>query len=113
MGSLRSPGKVLMEVAEKTMLERVVRRTQRCDRVDDVVVTTSTLPMGDAIVNACKKMDVPVSRGSDSDVLDRFTQAACFYSVNPEFTLVDILELFARQPTLPMINQNIVQKAVR
>jgi spore coat polysaccharide biosynthesis protein SpsF len=35
------------------------------------------------------------------------------YPVNPEFTLADILELFARQPALPMINQTIVQKAVR
>lgn len=76
MGSSRLPGKVLMDVAGKTMLERVVRRTQRCDHVDDVVVTTSTLPIDDAIVSACRKMHVPVSRGSDSDVLDRFTQAA-------------------------------------
>jgi spore coat polysaccharide biosynthesis protein SpsF len=76
MGSSRLPGKVLMEIAGKTMLDRVISRTQLCQYIDEVVVATSTLPIDDAIVRACEKMDVHVSRGSDPDVLDRFTQAA-------------------------------------
>jgi len=35
------------------------------------------------------------------------------YPDNPEFTLTDILSLFARRPELPLINQNIQQKEVR
>jgi len=65
-----------MDVAGKTMLERVIGRTKRCQLVDSAVVATSTLPLDDAIVRACEKTDIPVFRGSDSDVLDRFTQAA-------------------------------------
>jgi spore coat polysaccharide biosynthesis protein SpsF len=76
MGSSRLPGKVLMDVAGKTMLERVICRAKCCQHVDDVVVATSMLPIDDAIVRACEDIDAFVFRGSDSDVLDRFTQAA-------------------------------------
>ncbi len=65
-----------MDIAGQTMLERVVRRTRRCVGVNNIVVATSTLPIDDAIVAECGKMRVTVFRGSDSDVLDRFTKAA-------------------------------------
>jgi spore coat polysaccharide biosynthesis protein SpsF len=82
MASTRLPGKVLMDIAGKTMLERVVCRIQRCQQVDDVVVATSTLPRDDAIVVACENMGVSAFRGSDCDVLDRFTLAARFQGAN-------------------------------
>lgn len=82
MGSSRLPGKVLMDIAGQTMLERVVRRTRRCAGLDDIVVATSTLPIDDAIAAECGKMDVPVFRGSDSDVLDRFTKAATAHAAD-------------------------------
>jgi spore coat polysaccharide biosynthesis protein SpsF len=76
MGSSRLPGKVLMDLEGKTALEHVVRRTQRCREIDQVVVATAKLPTDDVIVRACAQMQVPVFRGSDSDVLDRFASAA-------------------------------------
>jgi spore coat polysaccharide biosynthesis protein SpsF len=76
MGSSRLPGKVLKNIAGKTMLERVVSRTRLCNRLDEVVVATSTMPVDDAIVSACEQMQVPVCRGSDLDVLDRFMMTA-------------------------------------
>jgi spore coat polysaccharide biosynthesis protein SpsF len=76
MGSTRLPGKVLMDIAGQTMLTRVVSRTRLCSRIDDVVVATSTLQRDDAIVSAGARMGVSVFRGSDSDVLERFTRAA-------------------------------------
>ena len=76
MSSTRLPGKVLMDLAGQTVLERVVRRTQRCKEVDNVVVITSITPIDDPIVGACQRMSVPVFRGSELDVLDRFVEAA-------------------------------------
>ncbi|HNB51569.1 MAG TPA: glycosyltransferase family protein [Anaerolineales bacterium] len=35
------------------------------------------------------------------------------YPTNPDFTLSDILDLFARKPELPLINQKVLQKQVR
>ena len=76
MGSSRLPGKVLMDLAGQTVLERVVRRIQRCEYVDEVVVATSFLPVDDNIVATCRQIDVSVFRGSETDVLDRFWMAA-------------------------------------
>jgi spore coat polysaccharide biosynthesis protein SpsF len=82
MGSSRLPGKVLMDLAGETVLERVVHRVQRCKYVDEVIVATSVLAADDEIVATCKQMDVPVFRGSESDVLDRFLMAARAHSVD-------------------------------
>ncbi len=76
MGSSRLPGKVLMDLAGETVLERVVHRVQRCRNVDEVVVATSVSVDDDKIVATCKQVDVPVFRGSESDVLDRFLMTA-------------------------------------
>ena len=75
MGSSRLPGKVLRDIAGQSMLERVVRRTQRCQEIDAVVIATSTLHIDESIVVAGREMGVGVFRGSESDVLDRFMQA--------------------------------------
>jgi len=95
MGSSRLPGKVLMDVAGQSMLERVVRRSQRCTGLDAVVVATSDLPGDDVIVEACRKMGVAVYRGSDEDVLDRFRGAAAAVAadlcvrINSDCPLID------------------------
>lgn len=79
MGSSRLPGKVLMGLAGQTVLERVVRRVQRFKYVDDVIVATSVSPADDEIVATCGQIKLPVFRGSEFDVLDRFMKAARTY----------------------------------
>lgn len=76
MGSTRLPGKVLRDIGGMTMLARVVRRVQRAQRLTQVVVATSTEASDAAIVEACNRLGVPVAQGSESDVLDRYYQAA-------------------------------------
>jgi spore coat polysaccharide biosynthesis protein SpsF len=72
MGSTRLPGKVLLDLAGRTMLARVVRRAQRAKLIGEVTVACSTEPSDDAIVEECAKLGIRVFRGSDSDVLDRY-----------------------------------------
>jgi spore coat polysaccharide biosynthesis protein SpsF len=72
MGSTRLPGKVLLDLAGRTMLARVVRRAQRTRLIDEVTVACSTEPSDDAIVTECATLGIRVHRGSDSDVLDRY-----------------------------------------
>ena len=76
MGSHRLPGKVLMDISGDTMLGRVVERAKRCKLLDEVVVATSTRSIDDAIEHACDQLAVSVFRRSDTDVLDRFRNAA-------------------------------------
>ncbi len=76
MGSRRLPGKVLLDIAGQSMLERVVRRVQRAALIDQTVVATSTSTQDDAVVAECDDIGVAVVRGSELDVLDRFRDAA-------------------------------------
>jgi len=79
MGSTRLPGKVLRDIGGQTMLARVVRRVQRATLLDEVVVATTTESVDDAIVIECEDLGVPVFRGDEEDVLDRFYWAARAY----------------------------------
>ena len=76
MGSTRLPGKVLKDIGGNTMLARVVRRAQRASSLDGILVATTTKTADDAIVSECNRLHVPVYRGSEDDVLDRYYQAA-------------------------------------
>jgi len=76
MGSTRLPGKVLQDVAGRSMLARVVRRVERARHVNQVVVATSTSPADEAIVAECVRLGVASFRGDEQDVLDRYYRAA-------------------------------------
>jgi spore coat polysaccharide biosynthesis protein SpsF len=76
MSSSRLPGKVLMELAGKPVLEHVVRRVQASKTIGKVVVATSTDPSDDVIAAWCDRERLTCYRGSLTDVLDRYYQAA-------------------------------------
>lgn len=76
MGSSRLPGKVLMDLGGRTMLERVVERARRAATLDEVVVATTTDPADDAVAALAARRGWGVFRGSQDDVLDRYVQAA-------------------------------------
>lgn len=75
MGSTRLPGKVLLPLNGRPVIEYVVRRSAAAARVGRVVVATSELPEDDAIENWCRENGVPLVRGSSDDVLSRFLDA--------------------------------------
>jgi spore coat polysaccharide biosynthesis protein SpsF len=72
MGSTRLPGKVLRQLAGRTVLERVVRAARDSNVLDELVVATTEEPVDDAIVAECAAIGVPVHRGPIDDVLTRF-----------------------------------------
>ncbi len=76
MGSSRLPGKVLLDIAGKPMLQHVIERTRRATRLDAVAVATSGEPSDDPIADFCAGMGVACTRGSLHDVLDRYYLAA-------------------------------------
>lgn len=76
MGSTRLPGKVLLPLGKKTILEHVVERMKTVSNADKVVVATTTSPLDDEIVQLCQKKKYLVSRGSENDVLGRYLSAA-------------------------------------
>ena len=76
MNSTRLPGKPLLELAGKTVLERAIARHQLAQQSEHIVVATTTNPKDDALVECCRKMGIDVFRGSESDVLGRVYNAA-------------------------------------
>jgi spore coat polysaccharide biosynthesis protein SpsF len=76
MGSSRLPGKSLMPVMGKPMLERLIERGRKARSLDEIVIATSDLPDDDAIERFAAESGVPCFRGSSDDVLARITGAA-------------------------------------
>ena len=71
-GSTRLPGKVLRRLGDRPVLEWVVRAAQSASGIDQVIVATSTAAADDAVDDLARSLRVPVFRGSEDDVLDRF-----------------------------------------
>jgi spore coat polysaccharide biosynthesis protein SpsF len=72
MGSTRLPGKVLRQLAGRTVLDRVVRAARASGVLDDLVVATTTDPIDDAIEVECAAIGIACYRGPVDDVLSRF-----------------------------------------
>ena len=76
MGSTRLPGKTLNEIVGKPLLELLIERLKRAQKVDEIVVATTTAPEDEAIARLADRIGVKWFRGSSEDVLDRVLQAA-------------------------------------
>jgi len=76
MGSTRLPGKALADIGGATALARVVERLRRSELLQTIVVATTSVREDDAIIEECKRLGAPCFRGSETDVLDRYYQAA-------------------------------------
>ena len=75
MGSTRLPGKVLLPIMERPMLEYMIERLQRVEAIDEIVVATTHDPACDKIIELAEKLGVKSFRGSEEDVLERVLQA--------------------------------------
>lgn len=76
MGSTRLPGKVMKTLAGVPVIRQVFSRVAMIEGLAEVVVATSTLAQDDPLAEYCAGEGMPLFRGSEQDVLDRYTQAA-------------------------------------
>jgi len=106
MGSGRLPGKTLLPIRGRTVLEYVVEAAKKSKRVHRVVVATSSSSKDNAIEEVCRKNQYKYFRGSEEDVLGRYYDAAkkfgsdiivrvsadnIFTDINEADRLIDIL----------------------
>jgi glutamate-1-semialdehyde 2,1-aminomutase len=76
MGSTRLPGKVLLPLRGRPLLEFLIERLKEVRRASRVVVATSLDPRNDPIRALSERLMAPIYSGSEDDVLDRFYRAA-------------------------------------
>jgi spore coat polysaccharide biosynthesis protein SpsF len=76
VSSSRLPGKVLKPLLGVPMLLRQIERLKKSQKIDQLLVATSTEPSDDPIEKLCEEQGIACYRGSLNDVLDRFYQAA-------------------------------------
>ncbi|HET6463281.1 MAG TPA: NTP transferase domain-containing protein [Candidatus Krumholzibacteria bacterium] len=74
MSSTRLPGKTLLPLAGKPVLEHVIESVRAAGVVDEIVVATSRNPANEPIVALAERCDVGCYQGEEEDVLERFIQ---------------------------------------
>ncbi len=75
-GSSRLPGKILMDLCGKPVLQRVIERVQKSKYMDEVIVVTSIDRQNLPVLKLCADLGIRVFTGSENDVLDRYYQMA-------------------------------------
>ena len=76
MTSTRLPGKVLLDLAGRPMLERQLERLAACERADDVVLAVTTNPDDEPLADLARRLGLRWHRGSEHGVLSRYAGAA-------------------------------------
>ncbi len=76
MGSSRLPGKVLKDLGGNTVLSHVLERCRAVRGADVVVCATTENVSDDPVVEEANRLGIPMFRGSELDLLDRYYRAA-------------------------------------
>lgn len=82
MGSTRLRGKVLKKIGDKTIIEHIVKRVKKCNKLDEVIVATSLSEENKDLINLLSKKNIKVFLGSENDVLDRYIKAGQYYNAD-------------------------------
>ncbi|MGB0805827.1 MAG: cytidylyltransferase domain-containing protein [Salibacteraceae bacterium] len=82
IGSSRLPKKVLLPIGNDTLLGLHLKRMSLSKSVDRLIVATTEETESDSIVDIAKENNVLSYKGSLTDVLDRFYQAAKLHQPN-------------------------------
>ena len=104
MSSIRLPGKVLMSISGRPMLERVCDRVMQSGDVRKVVIATSSHSSDDPIEQFCYLRNFSCFRGSLDDVAGRFL------SVIQREGAEEFIRISADSP---LIDPKIIDKAVQ
>ncbi|KAF0180027.1 MAG: spore coat polysaccharide biosynthesis protein SpsF [Limisphaerales bacterium] len=76
MKSSRLPGKVLLPVCGKPLLELMIERLRQVPELDGIVIATTADPSCQPIEDLAKRLSVGCFRGGEDDVLDRVLRSA-------------------------------------
>jgi spore coat polysaccharide biosynthesis protein SpsF len=81
-GASRLPGKLLLEVQGRPILEYQIERLKTARRTDCLVFCTTRLPADDVLVDLAARNGLETFRGHTEDVVDRMIQAARWFQLD-------------------------------
>ncbi len=76
IGSTRLPGKMLLTIAGKTILEVLVERLRKVPTIDRIVLASSVSPENDPLALEATRLGIDCFRGREENILDRLYQAS-------------------------------------
>ncbi len=82
MGSERLLGKVALEVEGKPLLAHLIERLKKAEKIDQVIIATSDKEADTPVVEIAETCGISFYRGSETDVLSRYLEAAEKYGVD-------------------------------
>jgi spore coat polysaccharide biosynthesis protein SpsF len=101
MSSSRLPGKVMMSILGKPVIELQLERMNHSKLCGQIVVATSTNANDNIIEEYCLKNNIEVYRGDEDDVLNRHYQCALKYGA----------EIVAKIPSdCPLIDSRVIDR---
>lgn len=85
MDSARLPGKTLMNIGSKMLMERVIDRVLKSKMNQQIVLATTDLPIDNELVEFVKHKysQISIYRGETEDVLKRYLKAAILFNADP------------------------------
>ena len=78
--SKRFPNKVMANIEDKPMIQRIVDRIKESREIDEIVVATT--PLSSELSECCQNNAIKYSVGSESDVLDRLYEVGKAFQAN-------------------------------
>ena len=106
MGSSRLPGKVMMDVVGKSLLEHIIDRINFSEKIDKIIIISGEGIENEPIKNLCEKLKVDYFLGDEDDVLNRYYQAAINFNLNDDDSIVRITA------DCPLIDPYIVDRVI-
>lgn len=76
MGSTRFPGKMTAPFLERPILSWVIKRLQRCQELDDIILATTNHARDQVLIDMAREHGILTFAGDEQNVLQRFVDAA-------------------------------------
>lgn len=107
MGSTRLPGKVMMDLGGKPVIEHVVDRLNKSQLIDKIIIATSNNPNNQPLIKFCQNFGINYFIGSEEDVLDRYYQTAIDNDIDLEDIIIRITS------DCPLIDPFVVDSVIK
>ena len=103
MSSSRFPGKVMLKVDRKTILQHMIDRMSSAKKLDNIIVATSLNPKDNIIYEHCQRNNIECYRGNENDLIDRY------YTISKKINC-DIIAKFGAD--CPLIDPKVIDYVI-